>query len=73
MEGFELDNIVLQAEEDIGHEEPQPKSVADHEHPLTGINDDPGVTSLNAEDYPSVFRRSVIVVGVALALFCVRL
>ncbi|KAL8788425.1 MAG: hypothetical protein Q9195_007304 [Heterodermia aff. obscurata] len=70
MERIELDNIV-QANENIGHNEPQPKSEADQEHSSAGIHDDPVVDSLNEDEYPSVFRRTVIVVGVALALFCV--
>ena len=72
MERVELDNIVVSAEDDTGQREPQPKSETDHEHSLTGINDDLGVNSLDAEEYPPIFRRAVIVVGVALALFCVR-
>ena len=69
-ERVQVDNIV-QAEENTGHRKPQQKSEADHEHPSAGIDEDGGVDRIEEEEYPSVPRRTVIVVGVALALFCV--
>ena len=57
---------------DTGHSH-QRRSKTEHEAPLganTAIHEEYPVNDV-AEEYPSVIRRTVIVIGVALALFCV--
>ena len=57
---------------DTGHSN-QRRSKTDHEAPLdanAAIHEGHPIDDV-AEEYPSVIRRTVIVIGVALALFCV--
>lgn len=54
---------------------PHHKSDTDREAPLSGndATDDHHIAADDVADmYPSVIRRTIIVIGVALALFCVR-
>ena len=51
------------------------KSETDREAPTSGndtTNEDHNAADDVADEYPSVIRRTIIVIGVALALFCVR-
>lgn len=70
MDIVELDATVkAEGAMDTGHNSHQEKPKADIEHPLALNNEQ--VVNEDADEYPSVIRRTVIVIGVALALFCV--
>ena len=74
MENVELDDIAKpEATVNTSHRNHQKKSDTVYEAPLGTNNATHEEHLINdvADEYPSVIRRTVIVTGVALALFCV--
>ncbi|KAL8933075.1 MAG: hypothetical protein Q9216_006533 [Gyalolechia sp. 2 TL-2023] len=67
------DTVKVEDEIEMGHDNHQAKTKVDLEDPTALINvaNDQQLVEDGADEYPSVTRRTIIVVGVALALFCV--